>query len=108
MAGVGSAFKLDPPTEFHGGTYLGQTQENVIIPSNIVEEHSVSWRELFQDDRGSSTYDPESVNNAVNHRTAVETKRQQEEEAAKERAKEEKGRKKGKKEEKRGKKGWWK
>ena len=29
--------KLDPPTEFHGGTYLGQTQEDVMIPKEVFE-----------------------------------------------------------------------
>ena len=69
--------KLDPPTEFHGGTYLGQTQEDVVIPEDAISDHQDRWKELFQDDR-RSVHDPDSVKQAEGHRTAVESEKLQE------------------------------
>ena len=80
---LGQHLKLDPPTEYDGGTYLGQTQNEVEIPSHLIEEQSERWKELFQDDRGGKVLDPDVVTKAFQHRTAVETKKQQEEENAK-------------------------
>ena len=42
---------LDPPTEFHGGKYLGQVQSDVVPDQALSERQNLLWKHLFADDR---------------------------------------------------------
>ena len=53
---LGKHLELDPPTEFHGGTYLGQTQFDVHVNEHLVAAQSRRWNDLYQDVR-VGTYD---------------------------------------------------
>ena len=41
---------LDPPTDLHGGTYLGQIQKDVQIEAGMIEEQAKLWADLFRDE----------------------------------------------------------
>ena len=73
---------LDPPTELHGGTYLGQIQRDVKAPTSLLENQARKWAELFQDDRRGvhdvENAGPEGIN-AHGHRTAKRAKQLEEE-----------------------------
>ena len=43
--------ELEPPTEFHGGTYLGPMQYAVEIDPNLLEAQKERWESLYQDIR---------------------------------------------------------
>ena len=53
---LGKYLELEPATEFHGGTYLGQTQYNVEVDQYLVQAQTKRWNDLFQDIR-TGTYD---------------------------------------------------
>ena len=55
-AELGKPLELEPATEFHGGTYLGQTQYNVEVNNKLVQAQTKRWNELYQDIR-TGTYD---------------------------------------------------
>ena len=43
--------ELAPSTEFHGGTYLGQTQYDVEVDQHLLDAQKLRWESLFQDVR---------------------------------------------------------
>ena len=50
-AELGKHLELEPATEFHGGTYLGQTQYNVEVNNDLVQAQTKRWNDLYQDIR---------------------------------------------------------
>ena len=43
--------ELEPSTEFHGGTYLGQVQYDVKVDQRLLDAQKLRWESLFQDVR---------------------------------------------------------
>ena len=49
---IGKFLELEPPTEFHGGTYLGQVQYDVEVDNSLVQKQKERWDTLYCDVRG--------------------------------------------------------